>query len=79
MSFADNGLAPSARMPKTMLEETISMKIGIGGPPPINKKLNNATNKIVPPKTEYARNTFLFDSLLNFSLHNTKINRPTPI
>ena len=43
--------------------ETISMKMGIGGPPPNNKKLNNATNKIVPPKTEYARNTFLFDSL----------------
>jgi len=39
------------------------MKMGIGGPPPNNKKLNNATNKIVPPKTEYARNTFLFDSL----------------
>ena len=27
--------------------ETISMNMGTGGPPPKNKKLNNATNKIV--------------------------------
>ena len=32
--------------------EIMSTRIGIGGPPPWNKWLNNATNKIVPPKTE---------------------------
>ena len=58
--------------------EVISMNMGTGGPPPRNKKLNNATNTIVPPKTKYARNTFFY-SLSNFSLHKIKISRPTPI
>ena len=32
--------------------ETIRTKIGIGGPPPLNKWLNKATSKTTPPKNE---------------------------
>ena len=59
--------------------EIMRTRIGIGGPPPRYKSLNNATNKIVPPKTELARNIFLFESLSSFNLHKTKIKSPIPI